>query len=163
VIQVEEVTEAERTPLSDVREQIVQTLQQGISSDAITRFRDDFIAKWTSRTFCRDDLVIDLCANADPPPDPCPADDEAEQETAEQAVLDQGCPAPALPRNVVNPGTGAVFPGEQLPVLPQGPVKPAAAAAPTGLPPGVPLGPGGAPPPTGAPPAGAESAPPPAP
>jgi foldase protein PrsA len=151
VIQVEEVTEAEQTPLDDVREQIVQTLQQGISSDAITRFRDDFITKWTSRTFCRDDLVIDLCANADPAPDPCPVDDESEQEAADPAVLDQGCPAPAVPRNVVNPGTGAVFPGQQLPVLPQGPIKPAAEGAPTGLPPGVsPVGPGGAPPPTGA-------------
>lgn len=153
VIQVEEVTEATTTPLADVREQIVQTLQQGISQQAITTFRDDFITKWTSRTFCSEDVLVDLCANAPPPPDPCPADDESEREAADPATLDQGCPAPALPRNVVNPGTGAVFPGEQLPVLPQGPFKPAA-AAPAGLPPGVsPLGPGGAPPPTGAPPA----------
>ncbi len=125
VIQVEEVTEAATTPLEDVRDQIVQTLQQGISQQAITDFRDNFIAKWTARTFCRDDVLVDLCANAAPPPDPCPADDEGEREAADPAVLDQGCPAPALPRSVVNPGTGAVFPGEQLAVLPQGPAKPA--------------------------------------
>ena len=52
VIQVEEVTEAATTPIEDVREQIVQTLQQGISQEAITDFRDAFIGKWTARTFC---------------------------------------------------------------------------------------------------------------
>ena len=82
VIQVEEVNEASQTPLEDVREQIVQTLQQGIASDAITRFRDDFIGKWTARTFCRDDLAIDLCANAEPPAEPCLIDDASEQEAA---------------------------------------------------------------------------------
>lgn len=153
VLQVEEVTEASTTPLDDVRDQIVQTLQQGISSEAITQFRDAFIAKWTSRTLCPEDLVIDLCANAPPPPDSCPSDDPSEREAADEATLDQGCPAPALPRNVINPGTGGLFPGEQPPVLPQGPVKPAS-EAPAGLPPGAtPIGPGGAPPPTGAPPA----------
>ena len=151
VIQVEEVNEASQTPLEDVREQIVQTLQQGIASDAITRFRDDFIAKWTARTFCRDDLAIDLCANAEPPAEPCLIDDASEQEAADPTLLDAGCPAPAGPRPVVNPGTGAVFPGQQLPVLPQGPVKPPADAAAGALPPGAtPIGPAGAPPATGA-------------
>ena len=156
VIQVEEVTEASTTPIDDVREQIVQTLQQGISSDAITKFRDAFIGKWTERTFCRDDVVVDLCSNAPPPPEACTIDDEGEREAADPAALEVGCPAFALPRNVVDPGTGAVFPGQQLPVLPQGPLKPPSAEAPTGLPPGVaPIGPGGAPPPTGAPPGSA--------
>ena len=157
VIQVEEATESETTPLADVREQIVQTLQQGISQQRVTQFRNAFIGKWTSRTFCGEDLVVPLCANAPPPPDSCQLDDEDEREQADPATFDQGCPAPVAPRSVVNPGTGQVFPGEQLPVLPQGPVKPAA-AAPTGLPPGaLPLGPDGAPAPggaQGAPPAG---------
>ena len=159
VIQVEEISEAATTPLDDVRDQIVQTLQQGISQDAITRFRDSFIAKWTSRTFCDEAVVVDLCSNAPPPPEVCAIDDAAEREAADPATLDAGCPAFALPRNVVDPGTGAVFPGQQVPALPQGPYKPAA-EAPVGLPPGVaPVGPGGAPPtgapPTGAPPSGA--------
>jgi parvulin-like peptidyl-prolyl isomerase len=150
VIQVEEVTEASQAPLEEVQDQIVQTLQQGISTDAITRFREDFIAKWTSRTFCRDDLAIDLCANADPAEEPCPIDDEDEQEAADPALLDAGCPAPASPRPVIDPGTGIVFPGEQLPVRPQGPVKPPA-EEPAVPPAAQPIGPAGAPPAQGAP------------
>jgi len=137
-------------------EQIVQALQQGTQSDAVTRFRDDFIAKWTSRTFCAESVLLDLCANAPPPPEACTSDDDSEREAADEATLEAGCPAPATPRNVINPGTGQLFPGEQVPALPQGPFKPTA-AAPAGLPPGVaPIGPGGAPaPPPGAAPPGA--------
>ena len=149
VIQVEEATDAETTPLADVREQIVQTLQQGITQQRVTQFRNDFIGKWTSRTFCAEDVVVPLCANAPPPADFCQFDDEDEREQADPASLEAGCPAPVAPRGAVNPGTAQVFPGQQLPVLPQGPLKPV--AAPTDLPPGaLPLGPEGAPAPGGA-------------
>jgi parvulin-like peptidyl-prolyl isomerase len=167
-IQVEGVTPGETTPLDGegcdtpeaqdpcLREQIETQLQQGNEAQAIDTFRQSFIAKWTSRTFCGS-VKVDLCANADPPPEACTIDDDSEREAADPATLDAGCPAFALPRNVVNPGTGGVFPGEQLPVLPQGPYKPAAEQP--ALPPGVaPVGPGGAPPPTGAPPQGAPPA-----
>jgi len=157
IAQVEEIIPAQVTPLEDVRDQIVQTMQQGISTQAITDFRNDFIAKWTARTFCAEDLVVDLCANAPDPPDACTIDDESELDQADPALLDAGCPAPVLPRNVVDPGTAGVVPGQQPVTLPQGPFKPAA-EQPEGLPPGAqPLGPGGAPP--GGPP-GAEGAPP---
>jgi hypothetical protein len=153
------VTPAETTPLSDVKDQIVSTLQQGLEAQAVEQFRSDFIGKWTSRTFCDDDVVVDLCSNAEPPPEPCTIDDEKEQEQADPAALKVGCPAPALPRNAVSPGTAGVFPGTQVPALPQGPVKPASAQQPA-LPPGVaPIGPGGAPP---VPPSGSSGAPPPA-
>jgi foldase protein PrsA len=151
VIEVEKVTPGQTTPLDQVSDQIRQTLQQGIQSQTVATFRTDFIGKWTSRTFCDEDVAVDLCANAPPPPEACTIDDEEERSQADPATLEVGCPAPAAPRNVINPGTGGLFPGEQPPALPQGPVKPAA-AAPAGLPPGVsPLGPAGAPP-TGAPP-----------
>ncbi|MGI9020529.1 MAG: peptidyl-prolyl cis-trans isomerase, partial [Solirubrobacterales bacterium] len=136
-IQVEEVSEAATTPLDDVREQIVQTLQQGLSSEAITSFRDAFIAKWTARTFCDEDVVVDLCANAEPPPEPCAIDDESEREAADPATFEAGCTAFVQPRSVINPATGGLFPGQQVPALPQGPFKPPV-AAPAGLPPGVP-------------------------
>ncbi len=150
VIQVEEVTEAATTPIEDVREQIVQTLQQGISQEAITNFRDAFIGKWTSRTFCEEDIAVDLCSNGPPPPEACAIDDSTERDAADPATLEAGCPAFALPLSVVNPGTGGIFPGQQLPVLPQGPLKPPADAA--ALPGGaLPIGPDGAPvAPTGA-------------
>jgi len=156
VIQVEEVSEAATTPIEDVREQIVQTLQQGISQEAIISFRDAFIGKWTSRTFCQEDIAVDLCSNGPPPPEACAIDDSTERDAADPATLEAGCPAFAAPLSVVNPGTGGIFPGQQLPVLPQGPLKPPAPAD-AGLPGGaLPIGPDGAPvAPTGAaPPAG---------
>ena len=153
LIEVEKITPGQTTPLDQVSDQIRQSLQQGLQSQTVESFRTDFIDKWTARTFCSEDVAVELCANAPPPPETCTIDDEEERSQADPAALEAGCPAPAAPRSVVNPGTGNLFPGEQAPVLPQGPIKPAA-AAPTGLPPGVsPLGPTGAPP-TGAPPQG---------
>ena len=157
VIQVEQINESSTTPLADVSDQIRQTLQQGIQAQEVEEFRASFIGKWTSRTFCGEGVEVELCANAPAAPDACPADDDADREAADPATLDAGCPAPALPRNVIDPGTGALFPGEQLPVKPQGPLKPAA-AAPTGLPPGVQTIPGGAPPGAAPPASGAPPA-----
>ena len=89
------------------------------------------------------------------------ADLDLAHHAADPATLEAGCPAFALPRSVVNPGTGGIFPGQQLPVLPQGPLKPPAPAA-AGLPGGaLPIGPDGAPvAPTGAPPPAGTTAPP---
>jgi parvulin-like peptidyl-prolyl isomerase len=157
VIQVEQITPASTSPLDEVSDQIRQTLQQGIQSQQVESFRADFIEKWTSRTFCTEDVMVDLCGNAPPAPDACTVDDDSEREQADPTALEAGCPAPVPPRSVVNPGTGQVFPGEPIPALPQGPIKQQPEAAPTGLPPGAtPIGPGGAPvPPTGtAPPSG---------
>lgn len=170
-LQVEKITAGRTEPLDGegcdtpeaqdpcLREQIQGQLEQGVEAQAIDRFRNAFIAKWTSRTFCGE-VTVDLCANADPPPEACTVDDASERESADAATLDSGCPAFVAPRNVVNPAAGGVFPGEQLPVLPQGPVKPAS-EQPAALPPGAtPIGPGGAPPPTGGapPPTGAPPA-----
>ena len=71
VIQVEQITPGQTTPLDDVADQIRQTLQQGVQSQEVATFRDDFIAKWTARTFCDEDVAIELCANAPPPPEAC--------------------------------------------------------------------------------------------
>jgi foldase protein PrsA len=186
LIQVESVTPAQTTPLEEVSEQITQALQQGIQTQATEDFRTDFSEKWGSRTFCADDFVIQLCANAEPPADPCATDDEQEQQAADPAALDQGCPAPAAPRNVILPGTGGVLPGQPVPALPQLPcawidpqdtesapcapwplskVPPPQAEAPGGLPigpDGAPLPQGAAPPQGGAaPPQGGQTAPPP--
>jgi hypothetical protein len=57
--------------------------------------------------------------------------------------------APVTSTAVVSPGFAAVFPGQPVPVLPQGPIQPPAPAQP-----GV-IGPGGAPLPPGATPQGA--------
>jgi parvulin-like peptidyl-prolyl isomerase len=183
VIQVEDVTAAETTPLEDVEQQITETLQQGLQTQEAEAFRTDFINKWTSRTFCAEDVLVELCANAEPAEETCIGDDEEELTQSDPSTLAQGCPAWATPRGAVVPGSASLFPGEQLAAKPQNacgfvsppdatdlsaaeplpcapwPVSEIPEAGPA-LPPGVPIGPGGAPvPPTGAPPQGAPPAP----
>ena len=155
VIEVLNTTPATTTPLSKVSDQIRQTLQQGLQTEAATRFRNSFVSKWTERTFCAEGYVIDICANAPAPTDACPVDDQSERDKADPKTLDQGCEAPVTPRAVVDPGTAVVFPGSQAPVKPQGPQRltPITPSFPGGA---LPLGTPGAPttPSTGAPPPG---------
>ncbi len=103
LIQVEKITPAETTPLSEVSEQIEQQLVQGKQQQAAQEFQLDFLEKWTSRSFCADDYVIDRCANFTPTVQEIP-----------------GAP-PVIPTRAVLPGQAAVFPGQPIPALPQGP------------------------------------------
>jgi parvulin-like peptidyl-prolyl isomerase len=157
LIQVEAITPEEVAPLDEeTSQQIEAQLGQGIQAQVAERFRTSFISKWRARTVCADDLRVELCANADPPPDACMADDESEREQApDPALLEQGCEAFVTPRPVVEPGENGGFPGEQSLVLPQGPIKPPEEGAATGVPPGLQGLPPGAAPPGGAPPGGA--------
>jgi foldase protein PrsA len=122
LIEVEKITPAETTPLSDVSKQIGQQLAQGKQQQISQDFQQDFLEKWTSRTFCADDYLIDRCANFTP--------------SVPQRI--PGAP-PVTSRPAVSPGVTAVFPGQPIPALPQGPIQPAAAAQP-----GVIGAPGGA-------------------
>jgi parvulin-like peptidyl-prolyl isomerase len=138
LMQVVKITPAETTPLSEVSEQITQQLAQAKQQQFIQEFQQDFNAKWTSRTVCADDYLIARCANFTPPRQSIP-----------------GAP-PVISSPAVPPGRAAVFPGQPIPALPQGPISAAAAQpgviGPPGqaLPPGT-VPPGGAPPPTPAP------------
>ena len=147
LIQVEKVTPQDVTPLDNqLTQQITQQIQQGLQSQASESFRTDFIGKWTSRTFCADDFIVDLCSNAPPAADTCPSDDPKEREQADPNTLGAGCEAPVVSRPVVDPATGAVFPGDTPPVKYQGVQKKTAPQ--TTIPGGaIPVGPGGAPPP----------------
>jgi foldase protein PrsA len=137
LIEVEKITPAETTPLSDVSKQIEQQLVQGKQQQISQDFQQDFLEKWTSRTFCADDYLIDRCENFTPPLQTVP-----------------GGP-PVISTPAVPPGQTAVFPGQPIPALPQGPIQPAAAAQPgvIGAPGGV-VPQGGAPAPTPTPPGG---------
>jgi parvulin-like peptidyl-prolyl isomerase len=135
------------TPLSEVSDQIRQQIQQGKQAEISAAFQEDFLTKWQSRTFCEDEFVGDLCANAPPPPDICPTDDPRERERAEPELLEQGCEAPVTQRPVVEPGDTYVAPGGQPNAKYQGVQRPTPAGVTTTPPPGaLPLGPGGAPP-----------------
>jgi foldase protein PrsA len=131
LIQVTKSTPAKTTTLDQASKQIEQQLAQGAQQQLGQDFQQDFTAKWTARTGCADDYVVAQCKNFEPP-----------VQQAEGA-------APVTSTAVVSPGFAAVFPGQPVPVLPQGPIQPPAPAQP-----GV-IGPGGAPLPPGATPQGA--------
>jgi foldase protein PrsA len=144
VIRVEEITEEEEIPLADVEDQIRQTLVGARQQLVAQEFQEQFLDKWTSRTFCAEEFLIDRCANAEPEPLPCP----------EEVAEEQGCPAPVPGPQVIDPGGATVFGAPQPPLRPQGPVTPAP-EAPEGLPPGleqIPGAPPGAAPPPPPPP-----------
>ena len=145
LIEVDSVTEAKTTPLEDASEQISQQLVSTQQQEASQEFEQDFIAKWTSRTFCAEGYIVDRCANSEAPP---PAEGAPPVPSTRPAAPGQAATLSAAP--------ASAFP-------PQGPyLAQDAAPVPTGA---APIGPGGAPatgapqtggaPPTGAPPTGA--------
>ena len=141
LIEVEKINPAQTTPLSDVSKQIGQQLAQGKQQQISQDFQQDFLDKWRSRTFCADDYLIDRCENFTPSLQTIP-----------------GAP-PVISTPAVPPGQTAVFAGQPIPALPQGPIQPAAAQQPgvIGPPGAVPPGAvpqGGAPPPAATPPGG---------
>jgi foldase protein PrsA len=148
VIDVEKITPATTTPLSDATDQIKQTLVATLQQQIAQDFQTDFQTKWIARTFCADGFRIDRCANAEPVPSACT------QEVADS----QGCPAPVPSTRPIAPGGNTVFGTPATPGLPQGPVTPPS-AAPAGAPGLTPVPGGAAPPgtvpPGAAPPAGA--------
>jgi foldase protein PrsA len=142
LIEVQKITPAQTTPLSKASPQIKQQLAQGLQSEMAQNFQQDFLDKWTSRTFCADGYVIDRCENFTPTPQTAPG------------------AAPVTSTAAVSPGHATVFPGQTPPALPQGPISPPAPAGQPGvigpgqaLPPGA-VPPGGAPAPTPTPPPG---------
>jgi parvulin-like peptidyl-prolyl isomerase len=180
LIQVVKVQPAETTPLSDASKQIEQQLQSAQQQAVLDAFEQDLTAKWTERTFCGTDFIVESCENFEgAATDICTLDDPSEREAAPPEQLEQGCPPPVASRNPASPQELTeeeatereelqlqpaqqpylLVPGSFPQGLPQRPFIPAPAAGelPAGLPPGA-LGPGAAPPgapPTGAPPTGA--------
>ncbi len=142
VIEVEKVTPAVTQTLTDVSQQVRQTLAAQRQQEIATRFQSDFQAKWVARTFCADEFRIDRCANAPAPPPTC----------TQELIDTTGCDAFVPPRGVADPGTAGVFGTPPPAVRPQGPPRPAPAGGPGALPPGLSPIPGGAVPPGGVPP-----------
>jgi parvulin-like peptidyl-prolyl isomerase len=149
VIQVENVTPAQTTPLSEASESIRQTLVSARQQEVAAAFQEDFLNEWTSKTFCAEGFRIDRCSNADPPADPC----------TEELAETQGCDAPVPSTRPQAPGTTGVFGAPAPQGLPQGPITPAAEQPAGGVPPGLTPLPGGAAP-QGTPGAAPQTAPP---
>jgi parvulin-like peptidyl-prolyl isomerase len=180
LIQVVKVQPAETTPLSEASKQIEQQLQSAQGQAVLDAFEEDLTAKWSERTFCATDFVVENCENFEgAATDSCTLDDPSEREAVPPEQLEQGCPPavasrnPATPQELTEEETAQreelqlqplqqpylLVPGSFPQGLPQRPFIPVPTGGelPAGLPPGV-LGPGAAPPgapPTGAPPTGA--------
>jgi hypothetical protein len=145
-IEVEALHPASTQPFSKVQSQIQQQLGSLQQQQIVQNFQTNFIAKWTSQTFCAPGYVIDRCANFKAPV----------TTTGGGAVVPATKPVP--------PGQATVFFSTPQ-GLPQGPITQPSAAptSPSGSP--IPLGPSGAPappgsvPPSGAAPSGAAPAP----
>jgi parvulin-like peptidyl-prolyl isomerase len=128
VIDVEKVTPAATTPLSDATEQIRQTLASARQQELASAFQEDFQTKWVSRTFCADGYRIEQCSNAEAAPSPC----------TEQVASKSGCDAVVASTKPIMPGTAGVFGAPAAAGLPQGPITQSAAAVPADLQQGIP-------------------------
>jgi len=155
LIQVEKITPAATTPLSQVSTQIKQQLSQGVQQEAATNFQTKFVDKWAQRSFCAPGYVVDRCANFTPP-DTCTGDDPGESGNLDKT----GCGAFVTSTVPVAPGSATVFPGQPSTAVPQGPQSGVTPTSTQQLP-GV-IGPSGAPqvPPGAAPPTAPPTSPP---
>jgi foldase protein PrsA len=138
LIQVDKITPASTTPLSQVSTQIKQQLSQGLQQQIATDFQTKFVDKWTQRSFCASGYVVDRCANFTPQ-DTCTGDDPGESGNLDKTGCDAFVPSTAP----VAPGSATVFPGQPSQAAPQGPQTFITPSSTQQLP-GV-LGPGGAP------------------
>jgi parvulin-like peptidyl-prolyl isomerase len=137
LIQVEKVTPEATTPLDKVASQVRQQLAQGVQQDLANDFQVKFVDKWTARSFCADDYLIDRCANFTAP-DSCTGDDPGESGNVDKT----GCDAFVPSTTPVAPGSATAFPGQPAQGAPQGPVPPGGSSG--AQQPAI-LGPGGAP------------------
>jgi foldase protein PrsA len=129
--------------LAEVKGQIESTLGQQTQQEFLSEFGTNFTAKWTERTVCADDHLIERCSNFvgdGRPSNAPPACYEEDPKTPAAA-----CPAPVTPISPALPGSisetkpkGEPFPQRPLPepaAAPQGEEVPTEAppgAAPSG-------------------------------
>jgi hypothetical protein len=128
-----------------IRQQLIQARQQAGEAEA----QNTFVEKWTERTNCAEEVLMQFCADYVPP---------APEEIPGQPAQPE--PAPVNPISPIEPGTATPsIDGTTATGLPQGPQQPPPAddgLGELGLPEGaVPVGPDGAPVPGGVPPGGA--------
>ncbi|HEU4944405.1 MAG TPA: peptidyl-prolyl cis-trans isomerase [Solirubrobacterales bacterium] len=127
-------------PLEKVEGQISSQLAQQLEQQDFSAFVSSFNARWTSRTFCAEDYVIERCANFESDGRPAGAPPACYEEDPDGG-RPEACPAPvfqlvpALPGSVT-PLAPQGNPLAQRPV-PAGEPQPAGEEGATGLPPGA--------------------------
>ncbi|MDQ3572652.1 MAG: peptidyl-prolyl cis-trans isomerase [Actinomycetota bacterium] len=151
VVQVTAINPEETQELDDrTTDQIGQTLGAERQQEIATDYQDGFLEKWRTRSACSDEVAIDRCSNAPPPPDPCQGDDEGEEPAIDPITGEptEGCPAFVPSTRPVPPSSAGETGAAGLPQGPQYPEPPEPADLPPGAEP-IPGGgaPGQAPPP----------------
>lgn len=135
IVQVDQINDESTRPLSEAAPQIQQQLAAASQEAAGTKFQNDFVAKWSSRTACADDVAVaELCDDTKP--------DEVDEEQILAAGDGQFPPPPVISTRPIAPGE-AIFQGpsstpqQGLPQTPRPPVAAAPALDPSGLPAGA--------------------------
>jgi len=125
IFKINKINPKETKSLDEVRGQITQQLLPSLQQAAMTRFVSNYNAKWTSRTFCDEDYLVERCDNYE---------GDGRLESADPKCYEAGagkdpklsCPAPiALPKPMApggNASASAVLGQNQN--LPQRPILP---------------------------------------
>ncbi len=139
IFEVDKVNPEKVQSLKEVESQISAQLGEQAQQQASARLIRNYGSKWTSRTFCADDFMIERCANFESTGRPASAP-PACYEADPKGPAPEACPAPVQQLTPALPGTVSVLAPEGQ-KLPQRPRPSKLEAAPptgaTGLPPGV--------------------------
>jgi len=135
LVEVVKLTPEKAQSLDESKAQIESTLGQQTQQEYLAEFVADYQARWTSRTRCADDFLVEKCANFKGDGRPANASPACYEEDPKTPAKE--CPAPVTPISPALPGTVSVTKpkGEPFPQRPQ-PESSGGEAA-TELPPGA--------------------------
>ena len=140
IFEVDKITEAKVQTLEEVKSQISAQLGERAQQQASARLIRNYGSKWTSRTFCADDFMIERCANFEGSGRPASTPPACYEEDP-KGPAPEACPAPVQQVAPALPGTVSVLSpeGEKLPQRPRpSKLEVAPPTGATGLPQGVP-------------------------
>ncbi len=150
VLEVVKLNPEKVEALGEVSAAIKGQLAQQVAQEAFSGFVTNYQSKWTSRTFCATDFLIERCANFIGSGHPATAPASCYEANPKGGTPTE-CPAPVAQVAPSRPGSVTILnpQGERLPQRPrpQGLEEPVEEGV--GLPEGVPPAGGEAPPPTG--------------
>lgn len=121
VIEVVKVNEEKTQTLGEVRSQISTQIAQQAQQAAFSEFLNNYRSKWTARTFCATDFLVERCANYKGNGHPASAPPACYEENPKlEAGQTLECPAPVTQLAPALPGTTTVLKpeGERLPQRP---------------------------------------------
>ncbi len=126
--------------LDSVEGQIKSQLGQQLEQEDFNAFVSSFQSRWSSRTFCAEDYLIELCANFESDGRPAGAPPACYEEDPEGG-RPEACPAPVFQAIPALPGSVTPLAPQGNPLaqrpVPAGEPKPAGEEGTTGLPPGA--------------------------